>query len=534
MITRNFAVGCLSLLLGISACSKQNGAAPTTDAAVAEPVKGGTALVLLDAAFAGSWPAGLDPATNPNGGANLSLMNAIYGGLFQLVADPDGRNARVEGVLATGYQVSEDGRKVTIALRHDVQFSDGTPFDADAVQFSIQRALASNCSCSPHRWPWDPSDAVTIEDSHTVSLNFTQPYGPVINAIPASNLNWIVSPAAVAALGEKFALSPVGAGPFQVSTNTLSHKLVLKRNPSWWQSDRPYLDELVFQSIGGDQAAYQALLAGDAQAYEGMTSIDLIELAKTEPSLTVTLQPPVSSGFVQLNTKVPPLNNKRAREALYYATDSAAIRKGIFRDAFPTSQSFTAVGGLFHHEGVEDYRTFDPEKARVIVAELGGIRVKLETLRSPIAEQVVTALQTQWRNVGIDVSIETVDLGGLIDRFSTGRWNAMYQTLGAYDPDVGSGLGFRFGRDSIFSGTNDLQLESLLAQAISTTDDNQRDSHYKTIASYLSEHALAPFLVASAPAQVSNGLYGPGLTTPIPSLLVNTGVLWQDVWRRPE
>lgn len=534
MMTRKFAVGCLSLLLGLSACSRQNGTAPGTESAISEPVRGGTAVVLLDAAFAGSWPAGLDPATNTNGGANLSLMNAIYGGLFQLVADLDGRNARVEGLLATGYQVSDDGRRVTITLRRDVNFSDGTPFDAEAVRFSIQRALDSNCSCSPNRWPWDPNGAVTVHDSHTVSLNFTQPYGPVINAIPASNLNWIVSPTAVTALGEKFALTPVGAGPFKVSSNTLSHKLVLERNPHWWQSDRPYLDELVFQSIGGDQAAYQALLAGDAQAYEGMTSIDLIELAKSQPSLTVTLQPPVSSGFVQLNTKIPPLNNKRAREALYYATDQAAIRKGIFRDAFPISQSFTASGGLFHHEGISGYRTFDPDKARAIVAELGGLRLKLETLRSPSAEQVVTALQTQWKNVGIDVSIETVDMGGLISRFSTGQWNAMYQTLGAYDPDVGSGLGFRFGRDSIFSGTRDPELEALMAQAISTTDHEQRDSHYRTIASYLHEHALAPFLVASAPAQVSRGLHGPGLTTPIPSLLVNTGVLWQDVWRSPE
>lgn len=534
MNKRYFALCGLSILMCIAGCSKRSETAQLPDQALSKPVKGGTATVLLDAAFAGSWPAGLDPATNPNGGANLSLMNAIYGGLFQLVADADGRNARVEGVLATGYQVSDDGRRVTISLRPDLKFSDGTPFDADAVRFSIERALASKCSCSPNRWPWDPSGAVTIQDARTVTLNFKQPYGPVINAIPASNLNWIVSPAAVKTLGEKFALSPVGAGPFKVTSNTLSHKIVLQRNPLWWQTDRPYLDELVFQSIGGDQAAYQALLAGDAQAYEGMTSIDLIELAKGEPALTVTLQPPVSSGFIQLNSKVPPLNNQRAREALYYATDSTAIRKGIFKDAFPTSQSFTASGGLFHHDGVAGYRGFDPAKARAIVAELGGIHIKLETLRSPAAEQVVTALQTQWKNVGIDVEIETLDLGALINRFSSGRWNTMYQTIGAYDPDVGSGLGFRFGIDSIFSGTRDQELEALLSQAIATTDSEKRDSIYRKVSVYLSEHALAPFLVSSAPAQVTNGLYGPGLTTPIPSLLVNTGVIWQDVWRKPQ
>lgn len=516
----------------VAACSNTE-RVPTSveDTSRSGPARGGSAVVLLDAAFAGSWPAGLDPATNPNAGANLSLMNSIYGGLFQLRADQDGSNTRIEGVLARGYEISPDGREVKILLREGVKFSDGTPFDAEAVRYSIERAIESPCGCSPGRWPWAASEKVTVQDRHTVVLHFAQPYGPVINAFPASNINWIVSPAALRVLGEDaFKINPVGAGPFKVVSNQLSHKLVLERNPHWWQPDRPYLDLLTFQSVGGDQAAYQALLAGDAHAYEGMTSPHLISLIESNKKLELTQQPAVTPGVIQLNTTVPPLNALRAREALYFATNAEAIRKGIYNDKFPTSQSFTATGGLFHHANVDGYRTYNLEKAKAIVQEIGGLHIVLGTLRLPLAEQTLTALQTQWMEAGIDVQIEAYDLATLNRKFMTGDWQAMIQSIGAYDPDAGSGLSRRFASDSPYSGTKNPALDKLLREAISTTDATVRDTRYQTIAKYMSENALAPFLVASAPTQVTRNIHGPGLTSPIPALLINSGILWQDVW----
>jgi peptide/nickel transport system substrate-binding protein len=522
----------IALALVCAACARKEVGESANFVKASTPIRGGSAVVLLDAAFAGSWPAGLDPATNPSAGGNISMMNAIYGGLFQLRSDEDGSNTRVEGVLATGYEIAQGGKDVTIRLREGVTFSDGTPFDAESVRFSMERAIESSCACSPRRWPWAASGRITTPNSHTVVLHFSQPYGPVINAFPASNINWTVSPTAFKALGQdKFKIMPVGAGPFKVVSNQLSTRLELERNSTWWQSDRPYLDKLIFQSIGGDQPAYQALLAGDAQAYEGMTSLQLLNLIESESELTLTRQPAVTPGVIQLNTKLAPFNNRKAREAIYFATDVQAIRKGIYQDKYPASQSFTAQGGLFHHEKVEQYRAYDPDKARELVREIGGLSVTLGTLKTPIAEQTLTALQTQWQAVGINVHIEPYDLATLIQKFMKGEWQAMIQSVGAYDPDAGSGLSRRFASESPYSGVRDPILDGLLLNAVSTTDHLERDRQYQVIARYISDNALAPFLIASAPAQVSKGLYGPGLTTPIPSLLINTTILWQDVWR---
>lgn len=494
------------------------------------------ATVLLAAEFAGAWPTGLDPATSTTAGANLSLMNAIYGGLFQLTADDDGSNPRITGVLASGYEIEDGGRTVVIRVREGVRFSDGTPLDAEAVRFNVERNLRSPCVCAPTAWPWDERDPVRTRDALTVELRFRRPYAAVMNTFPTMNVNWVVSPAALESLGEEeLKLRPVGAGPFRVVSNVPGSRLVLERNPYYWQPGRPYLDRLVFQSIGSEQAAYNALLAGDAHAFEGLTLPRLIGLAEADDRLRVTRMPATSPYVVQLNTSRPPFDDKRAREAIYHATDVEAIRVGIFNGWYPWSRAFTAPGGLFHIEDVPGYRSHDPERARAIVAELGGLRVTLGTLRSAVAEQIVTALQSQWRRVGIDVEIELYDIARLVQEFQSGRWQAMLQTAGSFDPEAVSGVSSRFRSDRPFTGVKDPVLDDLLERAAGTFDTDERRRLYTEAARHISDHAYAPFLLAYAPAQLTTGaLEGPGLTTPIPPLLVHTGVLWHDVRRVDE
>ncbi|WP_431874186.1 ABC transporter substrate-binding protein [Amycolatopsis sacchari] len=512
-----------------TACGGAGGAGDG-NAAAGPPRRGGTLTVLELASFAGGWPSGLDPATNTTGAANLSLMTAIYGGLFRLSADEDGSNARVEPDLASGYDVSPDGRTVRITIRDGVKFSDGTPFDAEAVAFNFNRDIKSTCTCAP-KWPLAENGITT--EGNTVVLKFTRPYAPVINAMLVSNANWIASPTALQQLGQdKFRVTPVGAGPFKVENNVLSSELRLTRNENYYKPGQPYLDKLIFKSIGGDQAAYQAVQAGQAQAYEGMVTTPLIEQAQADKRVTLTVQPATSPYVIQLNTKAAPFNDQRAREAIYYATDVAAIRKGLFKDLYPASQMFTAPGGLFHHDTVPGYRTYDLAKAKELVTQLGGLTVDLATLKSYVAEQVITALKSQWEAAGITVTMHTDELNAQIQRYNSGQWQIQLATSGAWDPAAGTGVGFRFLSNRPFSGVDDPQLDSLLNQAEAVTDPAQRDALYQQAGKLMSDKAYAPFLLADARANLAaRGVHGPGLTTKIPPLVVNNGIQWDSVWR---
>jgi peptide/nickel transport system substrate-binding protein len=532
-IKRSMAAAAI-LVLALCGCTPKGTDGASSARKADKPVAGGKAVVLLDTTLAGSWSGGLDPAASPNAPGNLSMMNAIYGGLFQLVPAGDGKDAHVEGVLAERHEVSGDGRDLTIVLRDGLKFSDGTVLDADAVKFNIERALKSKCVCSPASWPWAASDPVTTSGPLKVVLHFAKPYPLAVNAIPASNMNWVVSPSALKAVGEEaFKINPVGAGPFKIVTNKPSATLVLEKNANWWEPGKPYLDGITFQSIGGDQPAYQALLAGDADAYEGMISPLLLKEAEHNGRLTVTRQPPTSVLVIQLNTKAPPFNNKVAREAIYFATNGQAISDGLFNGLNHTSQSFTAEGGLYYHPQVPGYRTFDLGKAKSAVSKLGRLEVTLGTVRSPLNEQYLAALQTQWKAAGIDVHIETYDIGTLMKKFTGGSWQAMLQYVGAYDPAIGSSLRVRFGTGTALSGISDPVLDAKLTTALETVDPARREASFKDVSQYISDSAYAPFVISYAPAQVSRDLHAPGLTTKIPSLMNSTAVFWQDAWLEP-
>ena len=101
--------GLLAVVLAATACSQQ-GASTEGSPSAGPPQRGGQITVLKDASFDGSWPSGLDPATNTTGGANIAQMAAIYGGLFVISANPDGTGAKVVPHQAESYQILDGGR----------------------------------------------------------------------------------------------------------------------------------------------------------------------------------------------------------------------------------------------------------------------------------------------------------------------------------------------------------------------------------------------------------------------------------------
>jgi peptide/nickel transport system substrate-binding protein len=525
--------GLLVALLGVTACSQGEsaGTSPT-----GPPQRGGQITVLKDASFDGSWPSGLDPATNTTGGANIAQMAAIYGGLFQITANPDGSGAKVTPHQAESYQVLDQGRTLKIKIRQGITFTDGRPLNAEAVRFNIDRNMKSTCTCRP-LWQLAKNNAITTEGTDTVVLRFAVPTASAINNFPIANVNWIASPTSLRSMGEaQFRVKPVGAGPFKVVSNRLSSELVLERNPNYFRKGLPYLDRLTFKSIGGDQAAYQALLAGQGDAFEGMTTTPLLEQAEKNNRLTVTSQPPTSPYVIQLNTQIAPFNNEKARQAIYHATDFNAISRGVFKGKYPVSQTFTAPGGLFHHpQGVPGYRGYNLNEAKRLVQEVGGIDVTLGTIADYVARQVNIALQTQWRQAGINVKIEDYQLNRLIQVFNGKKWTAMLQTAGAWDPAAGVGVAFRFASTSPFTGVKDPRLDAMLNQAASEVDPTKRDQIYQQAGKHIADNSYAPFGLAFAPANIAvKGVAGPGLTTKIPPLVVNSAILWDEVWRAQE
>jgi peptide/nickel transport system substrate-binding protein len=505
--------------IALAACASSGSS--STPSASTGPHHGGSLTVLEGSSFAGAWP-GLDPATDTDGAANQSYMNSIFGELFAL-----GSGGKLIPDLATGYAFSNGGKTIDVTLRQGVTFSDGTAFNAAAVVWNWKRDLAGTCTCKPV-FLAQPKIAPT--GPYSVSLTLPYVDAPFINGIQDNIFNWIASPTAVSKMGEQaFALKPVGAGPFTVVSDTPSSQLVLKRNPHYWEKGKPYLDTLTFKPVAADEPAYEAMLAGSGQAYEGMSTPQLVSTFKSH--FTVTAEPSTSPYDIQLNTKSAPFNNIKARQAIYYATNAAQIDAKLFNNTYPVTQSFTAAAGLFYEPVVPGYIGYDLAKAKALVKQLGGLNITLYTITSPVAESLDEALQTQWQAAGMKVTLKTFDLTGLIAVFQSHKWQAFLQTAGAFDPGTGVGVAFRFASFSPFTGVWDKKVDGLINAAASTIDNSQRAKNYADLNAYIAQQAYGPFLFPIAGFNIAaKGVYGPGLTTPIPTIVVLPGILWQDVY----
>ena len=543
------------VLTAAAACSSGGGSSASSSPSVqtsnssikAPPAKAGGSLTVLEGkGFSGDWPLGFDPATNTTGSADQDYYNAVYGQLFEL-----GDNGKLIYDLATGYQYSNGNKTVTIDLRPGVKFSDGTPLTADVVKWNWTRDLESSCTCAA-QWvvartnpkvttSAPAASVIKVINATTIQVNLAIPDGAFVNQMFDSIPNWIISENSFNKMGEKaFAQLPVGAGPFIMVSDSYSNQIVMKKNPTYWQASQglPYLDNLTFKSVSGDEAAYEAMLAGEGQVYTDMSTPQL--LTESQQHFDVLNQLGTSPYDLQLNTAVAPFNNPKAREAIYAMTNFAPILQNIFKNAYPVVQGFTGPGGICYQATVPGYQGYNATLAKQLVQESGldKATIDLGTISSsPVAAETTQALAQEWSAFGVKTTLHSYALNALIQAFTANAgksWQAMIQTAGAYDPAGGVGVGFRFNSTSPFSGVHDPKLDTILSQAAASSSLSVRCPLYNQAAAYIAKNYYGPFYFSFAPANVSvKGVAGPGLTTPLPAVSVTPAILWEDVYYNP-
>jgi len=539
-----------------AACSSggsgsNGGASPSTTSGsvkASAPKHGGSITVLEGKGYSGDWPYGFDPATNVDAAPNQDMMEAIYGQLFML-----GPGGKVQPDLATSYSFSPDAKDVTITLRQGVKFSDGTPFNAAAVIANWDRdfgPLAVKANIAP-RWsvartnPKDPTStpvkgAYEATGPYTVVVHQNIPNAAFINQLFDTIPIWIASPTAVTKMGEQaFAKNPVGAGPFVVVSDTYGNQLVVKRNPTYWQAPQglPYLDQITFKTVGSDEAALEAMMTGEGQVYGGLGEPSL--LSEAEQHFQVVEQAGTSPYDLQLNTSVPPFNNPKARQAIYAATDFAPILQHVFGNRYPVVEGFTGPGGICYEPTVPGYQGYNPTLAKQLVQETGlnKITINLGTIANTVATETTQALADEWKQFGINTTLQSYPLNGLIQAFykNNGKWwQSMIQTAGAFDPAGGVGVAFRFSSLSPFSGVHDPALDKLLNQAQGFTDLSTRCKYYDQAAEYIAKNYYGPFYFSLNPISITaKGINGPGLTTSVPAVAVAPTIPWESVYDNP-
>ncbi len=369
------------------------------------------ALLVAAAAGASTFriAVGIDPDTlDPAQMTTTTVSNMVDYVVEPLVSiDVEGK---VVPQLAESWKVSPDGLSVILKLRPRIVFHDGTPCDAAAVKWNLDRILDPKVRV-PMRAPLTPIERVEVVDPLTVRLVLKYPAPALIAALTMTTAG-IISPDSIGRYGNTYEkiVHPVGTGPYEFVEYVKGQRLVVRKFADYW-GKKPYYDEVVFRIVPEALTRESLLLAGQVDMII-LPPVSDIPALKRNPRVKVLLAPSDRTIFVAINNLRPPFTDVRVRRALNYAVDKEAIIKGILFGAADPLDAPMAPS-LFGYCPVGTYE-YDPDRARALLREAGvapGTQVELLTPTGRYLQdfQASQAIAGYLREVGLKVAVRTMD-----------------------------------------------------------------------------------------------------------------------------
>jgi len=448
----------------------------TLDCATAEVKRGGT-LVLARP----EEPLSFNPFTQGDNGS-IYALEQVCDSLVE--ADASGTGLRPG--LAESWEVSGDGLSYTFKLR-DAKFSDGSPVTVDDVVYSWNK-LADPAAA--YQFLLKPVASIEKVDDTHVKMTMKEPYSPFLS-VASIFASAIVKKAAFEANADAFASKPVCAGPFMVESYERGTKVVLVRNPYYWDKGEdgqplPYLDKVELLYVPDTNARVLGLQNGDYDVL-AIVPYNQAQAIKDSPKLSLEVADIYRLDYVYLNHAQKPLDDKRIRLALNYAANLEAINKAVFY-GFGTIPNSINPKMNFWSADVPAFG-YDIAKAKALVQEAGydgtPIKLRIDTGNAP-AKQIATILQQGWQEAGLKVDIDELDSGTAWNSVVDGTYMAYvsYITSDLNDDDELLALQtdpLDDGTQGFFSRYKNPAVTDLLTQSRASTDPAVRGPIFKKI-----------------------------------------------------
>jgi peptide/nickel transport system substrate-binding protein len=329
-----------------------------------------------------------------------------------------GPDMEIEPRLATSWEFVSPER-LRFTLREGVMFHDGTPFNAEAVKFTWDRAINAD---PPGRWKSlaGPIASVEVVDDFTVDIVAERAYGPLL-LTTTMIYTGVVSPTAVEEFGEDYGRNPVGTGPFRFVEWRTNDRVVLEANDDYWRG-RPSLDRVVFRVVPEEGARMLALQSGEAQMVLKPAPADLAGLEQN-PDFTVYSATGLRVFYLGFNLALPPMDDQLVRQAIAHAVNVPLLVEGVLENAATIPTSVIAPGVLGYSDmNLDERYPYDPAAAIALLEEAGytqnsdglmerdGELLTLQML--PAAgrylkdREIAEVLQEFLRQVGITVELD--------------------------------------------------------------------------------------------------------------------------------
>jgi peptide/nickel transport system substrate-binding protein len=442
----------------------------------------------------GSDPRGLDPAFVDDGESSKIICN-VYEGLLKYKAG----STDLEPGLAEKWTISDDGKEYTFNLRKGVKFHDGTPFNAEAVKYSVERQLPPNATEDmPYAsFTFAPVVKVEVVDEYTVKFLLKEPYTPFLANLAMSLAAPIVSPTAAKKVNGNLNEGPVGTGPFKFVKWDKAQSITLERNNDYW-GEKAKAAKLIFKFTKENSVRASELITGAVDMIDGVDPNDVKKLE--ESKMSIFKDKGMNINYMAFNCSRPPFNDPKLREAISYAINCEELVKFLYQGYADVANSPLPSFMPGYDKDVKPY-AYDPEKAKTMLKELGkeNLEIKMITYSNPRpynpvnGQKLSEAIMNYLSKVGIKANITVYEWKEYKQKVAQGEGDIMfYGWIGDNgDPDNFLSL---FDSKEIESTLNSAkysnpEVDSLLVKARSLPNGDDRNNTYKEVQKILAKDA---------------------------------------------
>jgi ABC-type transport system substrate-binding protein len=446
----------------------------------------------------------LDPAKETDG-ESLNVCDNIFDTLVQFKLG----TTEIEPGLAESWTVASDGLSYSFKLRKGVKFHDGTPFDADAVIFSLMRQHDSKHEAFGYAKAWSYWNdmgmntlvkAITKVDAHTVRFDLSRPEAPFL-ANMAMQFASIVSPTAVRKSKEEFSKTPVGTGPFKFVSWTKGERIVLDANKEFW-GEKPKLARVIFRSIPDSSARLNAFLAKEIHMMNQPTPDQVATIKQRRTDATVMDAPGMNVAYLAFNVQKKPFDNPKVRQAFNMAVNKDAIIKGIYSGMGMAAVNPIPPSLWGYNKSIKGY-DYNVEKAKELLKDAGfpnGMKTTLYFMPvsrpyMPDGKKVAEAIQADLKKIGVEASLSTFEWGTYLDKTKNGEHEMALLGWSGDNGDPDNFLHVLLSGDNAKAPASNIAFYSnekvtgLLRQAKVATSEQKRATLYQEAQTIISKDA---------------------------------------------
>ena len=412
--------------------------------------------------------------------------------------------------LAKSWTVSEDGKVYTFDLQSGVTWSDGQPFTADDVVFSIDKFLRAEhprARVIINQFV----DSVKALSPTKVEIDLKEPFAPFLKSFVSDNMPMV--PKHIYA-GTDYKSNPanqhpIGTGPFMFKEWKKGSYVILERNPNYWQEGKPYLDSIVFNVIPDAASRALAFERGDVQMVSA-NDIDGVDVKRLKKLPDVEYSTKgwemfAKQAYVQMNFDSKPFENTKVRQAVMMAMNRDFIVKNIFFGLGKVSTGPVSSATPFYDSNVRKY-PYDIKKAKALIEESGVdlSKTPIKILAYPYGaawDRLTEYTRQSLLMLGFDVEIESTDAGTWAQRVANFDFDLTFSYTSQYgDPALGVArlyLARNIVKGSAFVNNQSYRnpdLDKMWDQAASSTSDEERQKLYSAIQSKLVDDVANGYL----------------------------------------